>query len=184
MKHTLFLLALAGSSLQAGGLSLGVRGGAPLTDAFEVAQNRFQSIPHHYTFGPTVEVHLPAGLSINFDALYRKVEYTDNGTSSSGSSWEFPFILRKRFGPQVARPFLGAGFSVNRLSGLAIKDPLAFVKTATKGIVFDGGVDINLGVIHITPELRLTHRLEDQFKFGNLINAKASQFTALVGVTF
>ncbi|MEZ5352590.1 MAG: hypothetical protein R2762_08130 [Bryobacteraceae bacterium] len=112
------------------------------------------------------------------------MEFADNGQSRTGSLWQFPLMLRKKFGPGPAKPFLAAGASFSRLSGLAVRDPAEFVKSYTTGVVFGGGVEIKVPIIRITPEIRYTHRFEDQFRVGNLINLRGNQLTMLVGVTF
>ncbi|MEZ5403022.1 MAG: hypothetical protein R2729_25310 [Bryobacteraceae bacterium] len=183
MRQFALFLAVAGL-LPAQSLSVGVRGGAPILDAFHTIGNRFESIPHRYTFGPTFEVRLPANFGINFDILYQRLEYSDNGESKKGSQWEFPLMLRKRFGGEPAQPFLAAGVAFNRLSGLAIRDPAEFVKTFTTGVVFGGGVELRLPVIRVAPEVRYTHRFDEQFRISNLISARDNQLTFLVGVTF
>ncbi|MEZ5352589.1 MAG: hypothetical protein R2762_08125 [Bryobacteraceae bacterium] len=65
----MFLLA-ASALAPAQNLSVGLRAGAPVLDAFDTVETRFKSIPHRYTFGPTFEVRLPANLGITFDILY------------------------------------------------------------------------------------------------------------------
>ncbi len=179
---TIFLAAAA--VIPAQNLSVGLRAGAPILDAFDTIEGRFKSIPHHYTFGPTFEVRLPANLGITFDLLYQRMEFTDNGQSRTGSLWEFPLMMRKKFGPGPAKPFLAAGAVFSRISGLAIRDPEEFVKNSTTGVVFGGGVEIRLPIIRVAPEIRYTHRFSDQFRISNLINTNSNQLTMLVGVTF
>jgi hypothetical protein len=166
-------------------LSVGLRAGAPILDAFHTIEGRFKSVPHHYTFGPTFEVRLPANLGINLDLLYQRLEYTDGGQSRTGSMWEFPLMLRKKFGPDPAKPFLAGGVVFSKLSGLAIRDPAEFVKSASTGLVFGAGVEVKLPIIlRVTPEIRYTHRFDEQFRISNLINLRDNQLTFLVGVTF
>jgi len=182
MRWPLFLLCAAAASAQ--GLSVGVRGGAPLNDFFDSAQTRFREIPHRYIVGPTFEVRLPANLGISLDVLYQRLEVDDNGAIKTGSVWEFPIMLRKRFGKNAAKPFLAGGVSINRLSPGAITDPAAFFKTSTTGIVVGAGVELKALFLKFTPEIRYTHRIEENFRIGNLISSGKEQFTVLLGVTF
>jgi hypothetical protein len=68
-------------------VSLGVIGGVPVTDAFETANFDtgpggggrtlidYDSRAKQYTVGPAVEVSLPLGVALEFDALYKRLNY-------------------------------------------------------------------------------------------------------------
>src|SRR5713101_5498871 len=59
-------------------LGCGVKGGVPLSDAFLVKPtNPIQYVADtpRYTFGPYVELRLPAGFGFEVDALYKTYEY-------------------------------------------------------------------------------------------------------------
>ena len=179
------LFTAFGQAVFSQNISVGLRGGVPLNDTLTVVQDRFKNIPKRYVFGPTIEVRLPANLGFVFDVLYQKLEYQQLGTaaaSRSGSQWEFPLMLRKRFGQSFARPFLGGGVSFNKISGIG--NPVEFVKSSTTGIVFSGGVEVKIPLIRITPEIRYGRRLDDNFKLQNLLESDRNQFKVLVGVTF
>ena len=68
-------------------VSLGVAGGVGLTDAFtsqtemgvDVVGKIFSG-SKDYIVGPTIEVHLPLRLSVEFDALYRPLNLTFSNT--------------------------------------------------------------------------------------------------------
>ncbi|MBK5294317.1 MAG: PorT family protein [Acidobacteriia bacterium] len=174
-------------------LSWGLRAGTPLNDAFEVARSGtigFQSIPKHFTIGPTLEVHLPFKLAVSIDALYRKLEYqSTNGSSTanqSASQWEFPLLLKYRFGDGNIRPFLAAGPTFNRITGLAVDNPVEFVKKSAAGIVFAGGIELKVPIIRITPELRFTHWGSENFSHpvNALLKSNLNQAVFLVGITF
>jgi hypothetical protein len=153
MKHAAAILFLLPWTLSADAISVGVRGGVPLSDALD-ASGRFRSVPKRWTFGPTFEVRLPAGFGIGVDALYRRVAVQEAGRETSGSRWDFPILLRKRFGIGPAKPFLGGGLVFDRLTGVVTQGPRDFVKKNHNGIVFCGGVEIKVPKARITPELR------------------------------
>ncbi len=80
--------------------------------------------------GPTVQVHLPLRLALEFNVLYRRLNYDSNyyfRTPSSGeyfintnnvaNKWEFPLLMKYRFSGAAVRPFVAAGVSVNRING-------------------------------------------------------------------
>ena len=60
----------------------------------------FNTSPHRYLLGPTVEVRLLFGLGIEMDALYRHLHYSSVGTAvdvvintnTTGDAWEFPVL--------------------------------------------------------------------------------------------
>lgn len=179
--RTIYALALLASALPAQNISVGFRGGVPINDAFKtiaagatIVTNR----PNKWIAGPTLEVRLPAGFGVTFDALYNKLGYDVNGVVAKGSQWEFPAMLRYRIGPQPAiKPFLAAGGSFNKITG--IKTP----SSSVTAIVFGGGVEIKIPFMRIAPELRLSRRLEENVTLGS-IRSNLTQAVFLVGLTF
>ncbi len=166
-------------------ISWGVRGGAPILDAFNAAESRFKQVPHHFVFGPTFELRFPLGIGVSVDALYSKLEYQPvAGPNRQAGHWEFPILGRYRFGVGPVRPFVAGGPSFNRITGLALKDPQEFVKSSTTGVILGGGIELNAIKIHIAPEIRYTHRLDDNFSLQEIFKSRRNQITVLVGVTF
>jgi hypothetical protein len=127
----LFLMMAGGRSASAQAVSIGVKGGIPLTDG-TVGQDESRS----YLVGPTIEVRLPAGFAIEADALYQRIGNTSffgysllTGSnlitgqpplfpSSSinqqrGNSWEFPILGKYYFRPVRSgiQPFAGMGYA-------------------------------------------------------------------------
>ena len=83
----LFLSLAAGMPAWAEILSIGVKGGVPLTDAFNTARSgslSYFSETKRYTVGPTVELHLPLRFSIELDALYTRLNYGSNNATEEG----------------------------------------------------------------------------------------------------
>jgi opacity protein-like surface antigen len=138
MRLPLLSLAVAASAF-AQPVSVGIRAGMPLTDFVSTVQNQFSdfySNTRPYILGPTIEFRLPAGLGIELDALYRRLNYsgtvgllTDDfygtpaviGTaisSTSADAWEFPLLLKYRFHVPVVKPYVDAGFAWDTLAGL------------------------------------------------------------------
>jgi hypothetical protein len=178
------LVALLASALPAQNISVGFRGGVPFTDAFKTVQSAaslsiVKNRPSHWIFGPTLEIRLPAGFGITFDALYNRLGYETAGQpQQSGGQWEFPAMLRYRIGPQpLVKPFLAAGGSFNKITG--IRTPASSVT----GIVFGGGVEIKLPFMRLAPELRLSRRLSENVTLGSL-RSNLTQAMFLVGLTF
>src|SRR5262245_41241381 len=96
MKYLVTFLLAAGAAFSQP-FGAGIKGGVPLTDFVSAAGNGNLSYLAHtnrYVVGPFVELRLPFHLGIEFDALYRRIDYTASSGSSSTSitsgAWEFP----------------------------------------------------------------------------------------------
>ena len=79
----LFLLLFGAVSALAQPFSFGVKAGVPLTDFLNAAESQqfaFNSTTNRYIVGPTAELHLPFGLGVEFDILYRRFDYNGSGT--------------------------------------------------------------------------------------------------------
>jgi hypothetical protein len=196
-------------------LSVGIKGGAPIGDAFKIAgnvsagRNYFQDTKR-YTFGPMIDVRLPFGLGIEFDALYKRMEYGYSAASGAsridaltkGRSWEFPLIAKYRGPGPLLSPYLGAGVSFRSLRGLKqfitttvpgvagsqssqSGKPEELNESFNKGIVFAGGLDIKPPIVRISPELRYTRWVGQSFRDAlKLFGSNQNQLEFLVGLTF
>jgi opacity protein-like surface antigen len=212
MKKTLWLSLLLASAGVAGPLSVGIRGGIPLTDFFDNVNNGnfvLTSTTNRYIIGPTVELRLPAGFGLEFDALYRHLNYnasfnavdvfTNNRTT--GNAWEFPLLAKYRFATPLVKPYVDAGVAFDTLSGLkqtvvntiapnrqtttTTSNPHELSNSTTTGFVIGFGVDVKAIVVHISPEFRYTRWGSSHFAIPNgstLSNQNQAEF--LVGFTF
>jgi hypothetical protein len=204
MKH-LLLFFLAAVSAQAQLISAGIKAGVPVTDTFDFITNdprtRFFSSTKRYIIGTTLELRLPAGISIEFDSLFRKFSYdrTDLldvviGTySATGNQWEFPLLLKYRFAGSLARPYIAAGPSLNHISGLRLvgtvildrDEPEELRKKLVAGITVGVGVELKALFLKISPELRYTRWASEHF-IGprELFGTNQNQGEFLIGFTF
>ncbi|HEY7387941.1 MAG TPA: outer membrane beta-barrel protein [Bryobacteraceae bacterium] len=204
------LLLLLGGAALAGAqpFSVGIKGGLPLTDFFDAVNSGnlgYFSSTNRYIVGPTAELRLPFGLGIEFDALYRHLHYSNafslvdvlvNSSTESGN-WEFPLLLKYRFKAPLARPFIDGGVAWDTLSGVsqAIErtvvgtgvvsrssnsSPAELQNSTVSGIVFGGGVDIHLPLIHVLPEIRYTHWNSPQFQSTGIAIPAGTGVTAVV----
>src|SRR5580698_4089203 len=73
----LLLLAMMGGAAFAQPVSAGLKAGLPLTDFLNEVNGVSSTITNRYLIGPEVELRLPFGLGIEFDALYRHFSYTN-----------------------------------------------------------------------------------------------------------
>src|SRR5574341_2200798 len=116
-----------------------------------------------------VEVDLPFGLGIELDALYKRLNYrSDSGgvrvRRTTANSWEFPLLLKSRFGAGLARPYVAVGASFNHLSGLTqigsflsgTERPAELQNRFRSGFVIGGGLELHAPLIRISPEIRYT----------------------------
>lgn len=184
------ILALIASNCSfAQHLSVSVLGGARLTGALDPdAQNRDES--RFYTVGPTIEISLPSKLSLEVDALYRRMG--DSGgtcvftfcafTRTRANSWEFPIILKRRLAIRGAAPFAGLGYSPRRVgqrteqtvsyrTGSVAGESVDYTSSHTTskspaevshGLVAAGGIELSAQKFKVGPEIRYT-RWKDRF---------------------
>ncbi len=193
---TLILSASAWAQLP---ISIGVKAGVPLTDAFSATQINSSTTAYsdskNYIVGPMVELRLPFGLGAEADALYRPlnvttrtssflsgsglvaVSNTNPDTNTNYSSWEFPILAKYRFRFPIVRPYVEAGPSFRTLSS-----NISYLSNT--GITFGAGVDVHF-LLHIAPEFRYTHWGSDSTS-GRLgsIQSKQDQVEFLVGFSF
>ncbi len=143
MRGTKLLLLLATVLLPCAGVaqtvSLGVVAGVPVTQAFETAnfdsgpsdlfrtQINYTSRAKRYTIGPAVEVSLPFRLALEFDALYKRLDYNFSSKMRAASfgtfyqeqhnvvsRWDLPLLLKYRLpGFGSGRPYVSAGLNTN-----------------------------------------------------------------------
>ncbi len=194
--------------------SFGVKGGVPLTDAFETAKGNssfYASNTKRYMVGPTIEFHLPARFSIEIDALYTRLGFDRGVTDASGNvidysttranSWVFPVLGKFEILPGAFRPFVDAGASFRNISGVkqvrsavsgatlnnaTINNPAEFNKSNDIGATFGFGVAFKAGPVRISPEFRYTRWGSDNFRdpVNALLSTNRNDGAFLLGLTF
>jgi opacity protein-like surface antigen len=207
----LFLLFFGAVSAWAQLFSYGVKAGVPLTsllDAAESQKSAFTSTTNRYIVGPMAELHLPFGLGVEFDILYRRFDYHGSGTlagivtssDTTGNAWEFPLLAKYRFPTKIVHPYVDAGVAWDTLSGLTqaitsavgtnrststTSTPAELNTTATRGFVMGAGLSVKLLVIHLSPEIRFTRWGAQHFidPSGSL-HSDLNQGEFLLGITF
>ena len=187
------LLGLTASSSFAGQLfSVGVKAGVPFTDAFNndtygipPASFRSYSGSTGYLVGPMGEVHLPLGLSVEADALYRPLNLTVAGPlgttiqNNTYSSWEFPILAKWRFPLPLVKPYVEGGPSFRAVGGHAGN------YLSNDGITLGLGIELRIARVRIGPELRFTHWGSDSSgASANGISSNQNQGEFLVGFSF
>lgn len=196
------LMGLTASASFAGQFfSVGVKGGVPFTDAFSTVnwQQAQPTTPPQYVpfvnspgsvgyiVGATGEIHLPLGLSVEADALYRPLEISTHQatsaatlvTNDSYSSWEFPVLGKWRFPFPLIKPYVEAGPSFRTVGGQAGN------YLSNSGFTTGIGVELRVSRVRIGPEIRYTHWAGDSAGaqlFGFKSNQNQGEF--LVGLSF
>ena len=189
-------------------LSVGLKGGVPLSDFTETVSKPLETFrtSRRLIVGPSVELRLPAGLGVEFDILYRRfgvdlISNADNlatSVNTSGTSWEFPLLVKYRFGYGPIRPFVDAGVAWNRISDLSQSiqnvvrratsdNPPELKNRVSTGFVLGAGLDLHPIFLHITPEIRYTRWGRENFSGANadaLFRSNQNQAEFLVGITF
>lgn len=205
MKRNIFGLFVLAVGAFAQPIGVGLKGGVPLTDLFGAESNNARTETKRYIVGPMIDLRLPAGFGIEFDALYTKANFSSvSGAAGSlttavfdTDSWEFPLLLKYRFGGANAvaasvRPYVAAGASFRRLSDVG--NIGAFLTgnrggeldRSNTGFVAGGGVEIKALFIRVAPEIRFTRWGADHFTEGlaNIWKTNRNQAQFLVGIYF
>jgi hypothetical protein len=209
MKLSLFLCAAAFTAA-AQPISVGVKAGVPINDALDALhgnQSAYATQTHRYVVGPTVQLNLPFRFSVEVDALYRRLGYqfdqfggpgSPTTTSTVANAWEFPVLGKYAIFGGPLRPFVDAGANFRHISGVdqvrttlsAINVPVnpapEFRKATDAGFVFGGGLEVKLGFLRITPELRYTRWGSENFTdpVAALLHTNKNQGDFLLGLTF
>lgn len=181
MRHVVLLTLIASSAFCAS-VSVGVKAGVPLTDAFS-APSSYSFGTRRYLVGGTAEVHLPFRLSIELDALYKRIGYDFAFRSVSAgyvyerttaNQWEFPLLAKYEIAGGPVRPFIDAGPVLRHLSGfhdvyeyrtyfpptsgtVTSNNPPLLSNRNSPGFAVGGGVTLKLFRIRVSPEIRYTH---------------------------
>jgi hypothetical protein len=130
-----------------------------------------------------IELNLPAGLGVEFNALYRKTGYRTGTTEQTTSSWEFPLVAKYKFGSGAVRPYLAGGFVFRNIGDIP-----GLLEDRSQGFVAAGGVRLSAVIVRISPEIRYTHWNNQPFgpqlfPTGG-VTSNQDQFELLVGLTF
>jgi opacity protein-like surface antigen len=190
--------------------SLGVKGGVPITDAFDVARGTnasYATDTKRYLLGATFELHLPARFSLEVDGLYKRLGYSYEATGPTvtartvANSWEFPVLGKFEILPGPIRPFVDAGISLRHLSGIKqirqtisgatfdrveLNSATEFNKRNDVGLAVGLGVAFKVGPVRISPEFRYTRWGGEALRdpINALLRTNRNQGDFMVGLTF
>ena len=159
-------------------LVIGLKGGVRATD--DVTGDATTE-SKRYIAGPMVEIGLPLGLGVEFDALYHHHGYRTAFGNFAGSSfsreransWEFPLLLKYRLPLPGIKPYVGAGYAARTIHasidsvGYTIdlrNGQATFGSTHSDpkwdiggGAVVTAGVELRVSRLRLSSEFRYTH---------------------------
>jgi opacity protein-like surface antigen len=159
-KITVFT-ALSAAALAAQSIGYGVRGGIPLSD-FWKAESRTGALTNivkgrgDVVIGPMLEVRLPLGLGIEFDALYRRWNAEGVLNPGSASTWEYPLYGKFRVPGIIVRPYAGAGINFQHLGDVGKFLGGTSVDKNRRGFLGAAGLEFKVPKVRISPEVRFT----------------------------
>jgi len=196
--HRLILILLASSLTTAFAaehiFSFGIKGGAPLTDAFtdettmgvDLITHTF-SDTKNYVIGPMIELSLPFGFAVEADALYRPLNLITDITavpqplarySTNINSWEFPILGKYHFlHTPVVKPYVEAGPTFRHIG-------FQGSYLSNSGFALGGGVDLKLWLVRISPELRYSRWGGDAATTFTVPASQLNQAEILIGISF
>jgi opacity protein-like surface antigen len=192
--------------------SIGVKGGVPINDfvnGTSTAGNVLTTTTNRYIVGPEIELNLPKGFGIEFDALYRHYNFQGAGVSGTTTAintgaWEFPLLAKYRLPIPVVHPFIDGGVSWDHLTATGVTASNVFPGTNTGpgatnntvfGYVAGAGIEVHASAVRIEPEIRYTRWGDQHFissngvstggvTSGSAFSSNQNQLELLVGLTF
>ena len=204
------LLLFAATAFPGDLFSFGIKGGVPFTDAFHAATNGNLTYVTHsndWTLGPELEIHLPFGIGVEADALYRGLKYQSSQSlvdqlttgTTTARAWDFPLLLKWKAPTGFFRPYVVAGPTFRGLTSIKqvtsffsansgttttnqTSNPADLKSQFITGMTLGGGIQL-LG--HVSPEIRYTRWGWDSFRDpSGLLKSNSNQLDFLIGITF
>jgi hypothetical protein len=198
------LLLLCAEAVFGQRLSIGVKGGVPISGGFEGGTQgpvSTAAVLKRYTVGPSAEVALPWKIGLEFSALYSRMgwDQTRQGTpllepyrsTTRAGAWDFAAVAKRRF---ARHAFAGFGPSVRRLfttrqiveiDGFTISTQrIAEMRRKNiPGLVFAAGLEWG-GRLRVAPEFRYTRWLTNNLYDSFPVSTRPDQAEFLLGFTF
>lgn len=199
-------------------VTLGFKGGIPVTDMMSASNTSLfggnQQIPGsnyashtpRYIIGASAEFHIPYGLRMEVDGLYRRGGFTGTNPFGTGLAysptsfnwWELPVLVKKNISLGHFRPFVDVGASLRHISTIT---RTAYVPGAPYPIIGDNaselhnrnsfggvagfGLTFKKGPFELTPEARYTRWSNQAFaSAGGGLRTNLDQGDVLLGINF
>ena len=221
----LFLLGLASPAF-AQRFLFGLKAGVPMTEYFKARSNEaperigsitYSAATRRYTIGASAEWRTKHGLGFEVDSFYKRVGYVRTEICScppetfasafdtKGSAWEFPMMMKYRFGP-ARRVYVVGGYVLRHIGPIkargtkTIQDFIARTIVTTpidtsepsdlhdrnfSGLTVGIGIELGLGHLRLLPEFRYTAWLTNITGVSNnALQLKSNQAEFLLGFLF
>jgi hypothetical protein len=177
LTTALILVFMSFGSAMGREFSLGLSGGVPFNDTTK-GVNGLIAATGRYTVGPTAQIRLSRRFSFNIDLLYKQFDFgfVSESLRITAHRLEMPLLLQYDLNTNSIRPFVQAGIAFNRVIAvgggnqcLSAGDGFYCIggRTAaqirhrqTPGPVVGAGINFNLGVVRLAPELRITRWID------------------------
>jgi len=217
----LLIVFLTCCACAAQSIAIGAIGGGRLTDdvsSFRSPESNIVGVEpgvqlqsRFYAVGPTIEIGLPHGFAVEFDAVYHRqgffysvyhdtFYYTDR---ERDNSWEFPLLLKYKLRFSVLNPFVEAGVVPRTITGRAVltgqtdfitlgppsTSSLATNYSPSVGFIAGGGLQFNLGHLRLAPQVRYTRWATAPVGgyddiVGGTYSSNQNQVDVLVGISW
>jgi hypothetical protein len=151
MRTTFLGIIVFSSLLSAQPFGAGIKLGTTLSDAISAAPSFPISSTNHFIVGPYVEVRLPLKLAVEGDALYLHNLY-EGVSSGSGSTWQFPVLLKYKFLGGPIRPYVEGGPQFSHITDIA--EIPALNHRSNFGVVLGAGIEVKFLHVRVAPEVR------------------------------
>ena len=172
-------------------VSIGVKGGVPIADAFETFKGNssaYSTKTKRYLVGPTIQFNFGSHFALEGDLLYKRLGYQYDqllgeqtfDSTTVANSWEVPILAKFLILPGPVKPFLSAGGAFRHISGIGqlrnvvnaglapvsvrLNSATEFNRRNDIGAVFGGGVEFKIKRVRITPEFRYTRWGSESFR--------------------
>lgn len=189
------------SATGAGPVGVGFRVGAPLRPVLEGSEPWYRPVRHPAAWGASLEIRFSDRWALEANALYRKLSYELLAEVVGAarpkvrtSRWEFPVLVKHRWGGFPLAPYLSAGLAWNRTRDPTVNaasldssqlPPLEFRHARAWGPAAAAGIELPLLVIRLGVEVRYTHWGERNFGTrGSPLRSTLDQLELLLGLTF
>ena len=182
MKQTFYAFIVFAGLAAAQPFGAGVKLGTTLTDALFSLPSFPLPNGAHFIVGPYVEVRLPLHLAVEDDALYEHGLY-EGVSAGSGSTWQFPILLKYRFLGGPIRPYVEGGPTFSHISDIAEIPSLNH--RSNFGITLGGGVEVKDFKLRVAPEVRYNgFTLTNIENPAGLFHSNKSLATFTLGIGF
>ncbi|MEP7354959.1 MAG: outer membrane beta-barrel protein [Acidobacteriota bacterium] len=179
----IFLWAAAGVAYSQP-LGIGFKLGVPFDDGLKVFPiatfSPLNPKGQPFVFGPYLEVRLGKKWAIEADGLHRSYNFQSSVSQATGTSWEFPVVIKRRFGNNILRPYFEGGAAFSRISDIKFA---TLEHRSNYGVVAGVGMELNLVLLKIAPELRYTGWGQQNFTTTGLQSTR-NQLAVLVNFGF